>query len=370
MIVRSIELRNFRCFKKEIYSFSSSHPCTLFLGDNASGKTSLIEAFSFAAFGRSFRTPTVEDIIQKGSTSFFISLVISSSWDDPLEHVIQIGVLKEEKKVTFDGRSVLRQKQILSHFFPFIITADTSFFVQGAVEERRKLLDNFISFIPTFSYPSLLREYNKILVARNSLLKKISPSLSSARPADHEYLVLWSSKLWEVSQRVQGVRERYKLLLEKETAEILEKKWNLEQFEIRITKKRPMHKNFEEFWKSFSASYLEREIILKRSCFGAHLDEVDFFINNQDARRKCSRGIQKCIILSLYIAHREICRREGIKVGPLLIDDLLADLDRENTQVALSILLERSEQVILTSPREFSLGIFENRFQVETMKKN
>lgn len=348
MFINKFKLNNFRNFTKKEFVFDSN--VVVIEGCNGSGKTSLLEGLYYTCFLRSFRTHQGKDLIALNDNYFFTQL----DFEDELNGInqIQVGLsAKDGKLVKLNKTPITSYKQIVSRYKVISIAEDELSLVQGAPEERRIFLNQFLILLD----PDLineLREYKQILQHRNSMLSnKNSNTMNLSFEKNGEFYI-WSKQLYDKTIIIQKRRISCLSKLETEVNNLLAKYLKKENLSILFNykpKKIDLTKTFDEFWNNYQIKIKDEELRWGRSMFGAHLDDFLITFQEKKARAFASRGQQKLILLLIKIAQLMILQQKG-DTAIFLIDDFLTDFDEKRMQSCLNILQQIKGQIFITCP--------------------
>jgi DNA replication and repair protein RecF len=340
LLITEIQLKNFRCFDK--FSITFDNKIVLVYGVNGTGKTSLIEGIYYGCYLRSFRTYLTRELLALGKESFFIKIFVKNKLSDTtIDHTIQIGFSNNKKLVKVDEKPIISYKELLSYYRVVSLTEDDLQLIQGSPEERRSFLNQALLLIDP-SLMALMREYKIILDNRNALLQN--------NTFHNETYWVWTKKLWESTGKIQEIRRDFLGSLEYTMNAILHD--HIEQDITAIFNYQPkkeQNSSFEDFWTK-NYHLFEQEKVLKRSLFGAHVDDFFVLLEGKKSRNYASRGEQKMIVLLIKIAQ---IRQLNALYGPIifLLDDFMTDFDNERGKSLLKALFELDCQLIFTSPR-------------------
>lgn len=338
MNITSIELKNFRCF--ESLSLSLQSPVVVVEGLNGVGKTSLLEALHYACYLRSFRTYVPSELTRNGEGSFFIRIGVSEN-QLPSGYEIQIGFSGKRRLVKIDQQPIVSYKQLLDRYKVVTLTEDDLALIQDGPEIRRVLLDHFSVMLD----PESLAESKKlkhIVDSRNALLKSGSFSNDS-------YL-FWSEELWNITQTIRTRRQAVLAALQQKVNALLATSFSS-----------PMHSAFiyqpkKELGDSYAAfeqlypHLAHEEGILKRSLFGAHLDDFQITFQDKKSRVFASRGQQKMIVVLIKIAQIQLLLEKEPLKPIFLLDDFMTDFDPHKGTTLIDILISLGCQLIVTNP--------------------
>jgi DNA replication and repair protein RecF len=321
MRIQSISLCNFRCFEK--FELNCNAPITLLEGCNGSGKSSIVEALHYACYLRSFRANSPVHMIRFNQEAFAIKLhgaTDGETWD------LVVGASADKRQVKLNGKAITSYKQILDRYRVITITEEDLELMQGYPESRRAFLDTTL-FMMHHDYVATMRLYLKTLKQRTALFMR--------QPLDMVTYEIWSEKLEELSGAIQFQRKELLQKLELEVNALL-KIYSTSDARIRCEYKT----------KGRTEDLLDREKRAQRTLFGAHLDEITIFYENQHSRHFASRGQQKMIVILFKLAALKLLNRPAL----LLLDDFMTDFDNSKITQLLEALLAGNNQIIITCP--------------------
>jgi len=336
MHLEKIELKNFRCFSKASFDFTSD--ITIIYGNNGSGKTSIIEAIHYLCYLTSFRSRLPLDIAEFESDSFFIKGSIRQNDGHVLD--LQVGFAKKKKVAKIGQNPILSYKELFPYYQIVTITIDDLELIQSSPIVRRSFIDQAI-LLADPSFIEILQRYRQIVQQRNALLLK---------SFTYESYIIWTKQLWQASIVIQKARIQALNLLNIRISKLLQdffdKNYTLEI--VYNYKHIQPDESFESFLER-KKSLIAYEPIIKRSDFGAHLDDFTFNFCNKKIKNFGSRGQQKLLVLLIKIA-QVLNLQERLNYPILLIDDFITDFDKEKLKSIIDLLFTLNCQLIITSP--------------------
>jgi DNA replication and repair protein RecF len=340
LYIKHIHLKNFRCFSE--FTLDLDQPLVLLEGPNGSGKTSLLEALHYVCYLRSFRTHIPRDLIKLGDESFFIKIALADAHG--VDHEIQVGSSGKKRLVKLDQKPIQSYKELLDYYRIVTLTEDDLNMVKGGPDVRRSFLDQALLLFNSEVLPRL-RTLRACVEQRNALL------INGTSRSSYD---IWTQQLWENSRQIQQDRVILLQQLESRTNKLLEENFQ-ESITIQLVyepKKIERDKDFKSFLIENPSLY-DEEMRMKRSLFGAHLD--DFAINFCEKKSKvyASRGQQKLIAILLKLAvMQEVMEQKGKTV--FLLDDFMTDFDDNVVSILLNLLMRLECQLIFTCPNKGS----------------
>ena len=343
MTIRSIKLKNFRCFRSSSFDFDSK--IVFIEGRNGTGKTSLLEALYYACFLRSFRTASSSNLINFNADHFFVSVEFEEKALEGCSQ-IQAGFSKDAKLVKLNRKSVNSYKEVIDHYKILSATEEDLQLVKGAPEVRRSFLNQAL-FLENADFVSIIRKYRQTVNNRSGLLFGSSEKLK--RKDGQAEFAVWSRQLWNCTVEIQELRKNYLRLLEEEVNNLLIQHFDSDFFiKMDYLAKNDPAKDFETFWEVYKEKRLSDELRLKRNLFGAHLDDFVIDFKGKKAKFYASRGQQKLVVFLIKIAQLQQLLKSRNKTACFLLDDFLTDFDLNFLKRCLQLLNQLEVQTFLT----------------------
>ncbi len=347
MYVQRIVLKNFRCFLDTVITCNNRF--VLVSGKNGSGKTSLFEALYYCSYLKSFRTSIAKELFSHGSSHFFLQVDYAKQSYDPPE-VLSVGINPSERVVKFNNNPIRTHKELISQFPVVVLAADDIELIKGYPEARRAFL-NYSSILYDSSTLQIHKNYRRALVQRNSLL-----ATRDLRRGIDDSLYFWTEQVWEKATLIQASHRQYLYDLEDTMNRLLKNYFPTIYSGAHITlsyaARYDSNDNFPVFLETYKQKLYEREHFLKRTCFGAHLDDFRILFKEGNARSFASRGQQKLLAFLLKFSQIIINKKNCL----FLLDDFLTDFDHNLAEMSLEALkCEDKGSVFIASPIESSL---------------
>ncbi len=337
MRIQQLQIKNFRCFSS--INLDIDHPIIVFEGPNGSGKTSLLEALHYLCYLRSFRTHSPRDLVHLEASSFFIKAQLADRVGTKTD--IQVGFSGKKRLVKVDQRAIQSFKELMNYYRVVTLTEDDLTLIKGGPDVRRAFIDQaLVLFDPEVARQ--LRTFKTVLENRNALLMGGGGYSSSFE--------LWTGQLWEQSRELQIKRKGLLGLLEKQVNELLFSHFGQKE-DLNITLSYEAKNNEATSLDQFlaTATFFEEEFRLRRSLFGAHLDDFVITFCQKKSKVYASRGQQKLIMVLLKIAQmKELLALNGAAV--FLLDDFMTDFDEPTVEILLKLLISLESQLIFTCP--------------------
>ncbi len=361
MICKNIHVENFRNI--DIADVSFSPGVNILLGDNAQGKTNMIEAVYMTALGRSFRPASDADMIKFGSEFAYVSNIYSDSMRD-MEISLRLFSGRRQKRIEQNKVKINKMSDMVGSFKVVIFCPEHLSIIKEGPSLRRSFLDVAISQIKPLYIKSLQR-YNTILKERNSLIKKAQDSPDSKRTFDST-VDIWSEQLAVEAAILTEYRIKY-LSLANEYVKVCFSDMTsdreipsmdyISSSGLSIDECLDRKKCTERYIELYSTRH-DREIGAGATLWGVHKDDVDIRLNGKEARFYCSQGQQRSLALSMKLAEGEIIKNTcGGDYPVFLLDDVLSELDMKRREYLTSSI--KDKQVIMTCCEQYG-SFFDN----------
>jgi DNA replication and repair protein RecF len=340
LFLQELELQQFRCFEHKKLTFNA--PMTLITGNNGSGKTTISEAIYYLCYFKSFRSHVISELMLSGTESFFLK---GQFFTDKLaeQHTIQVGYSQKKKSIKFDQKSVASYRELFALFQVVTLTEDDIDLIKGYPAGRRAFIDQAVLLL----HPEKLeiyRQFRQILQQRNACFDQYGFKFNQ------QEFDIWTEKLWSVSSQIQESRQSLMTQIQQIVNQLIDQFFE-GAYQVAIeydAKVLILSDSFDQFMlKIGPLMYQERA--LKRSMFGAHLDDLIFQIRGKKARIFASRGQQKLISLLCKLSLTLIERGDASK-PLLLIDDFISDFDKSKLNNLISFFITCQNQIIITAP--------------------
>lgn len=338
MFIKELKLKNFRNYRDLTIDFDER--VNLVTGQNAQGKTNLIESLYISSMGRSFRTNHDSEMIKFGEDGAYIKVIAEKEYTDTKVEI----VLKSDsrKAVRKDGNSVKRTADLLDNIIIVIFSPEDLRIVKDEPEKRRRFIDRELSQIKPAYFDAYMK-YRRALMERNSYLKKDKIETSM--------LDIWDEGLIKYGALIMSYRKEFVKELSGIAGNIHQnitngkEKMSL-QYDPDIDITGDL-KTQEEFIERQLVASRDNDIRRKTTTRGPHKDDISFIIDDINVRNFGSQGQQRTSALSLKLAELEIIRKETGENAVLLLDDVMSELDEERREYLIRALSEN--QIFITT---------------------
>jgi len=329
MSLDSLGIEDFRCIERAELPFHSR--CNLISGENASGKTSLLEAIFVLGRGRSFRTAKADMLIRTGSRAFQLTgRVRGDGGVRPLG--LRFG--DDGIEARYGGRPVLGLAELATILPAQAIDPEVHRLIEGGPQERRRFLDWGVFHVEP-SFVDHWRRYQRALRQRNAALR------SEGSPA---VVRAWDSDLIESGEQVAAFRARYVQALTPHVAATAHRLLG-QSLEIGLMQGWAANQSLRD---SLDASWArDRERGLTHA--GPHRADLTVRFAGSPARDRISRGQQKLAASALLLGQLRCDAEQGSGVAALLVDDPAAELDLGNLERLLAEVVDLPAQLFVTA---------------------
>ena len=346
MECHAIRIRNFRNIEEAEIEFDEG--VNILSGDNAQGKTNLLEAISFTALGKSFRTSHEEDLIRFGAESAEISLDFS---DSVRRQNITVRMMPgKRRRIEHNKVKVGRVSDIVGAFRTVLFCPEHLSLIKDGPGERRNYLDIAISQLYPVYLKSLQR-YNQVLKQRNQLIRNAEDD----RRTFDATIEFWSTQLAHEAAVIARYRVQYLKRAKNHISACFAEMTGEKEIPEAVYAGSSHHEpDFYEDVEACERDYFEilmsrhdREIGAGSTLWGIHKDDIEILINERSARSFASQGQQRSLALAMKLAEGEVCAEICGEKPVFLFDDVFSELD--STRRAYLSGKIKNRQVIITT---------------------
>ena len=351
MYLKTLHLRQFRNYQDQRVDFLA--PKTILVGNNAQGKSNLLEAVELLSTLKSHRAGRDRDLVGEGFSDGKITAALERSYG-----VIDLSLTlrtQGRRTVALNREALRRQMDFLGVLNAVQFSSLDLELVRGTPERRRVWLDSLLIQIEPI-YAHILQQYNQVLRQRNALLKEIKSHNTGAIDAEKfaSLLALWDAQLATTGSRVTRRRARVVQRLAP-----LASVWHssisgkTEELEVKYAPNINLEEDDpEKVQQAFLDKIQQRRVPEQHhgtTLVGPHRDEVEFTINQTPAKAYGSQGQQRTLVLALKLAELKLIEEVVGEPPLLLLDDVLAELDLLRQNQLLDAIQERFQTLITTT---------------------
>ncbi|TVP59933.1 MAG: DNA replication/repair protein RecF [Nodularia sp. (in: Bacteria)] len=361
MYLKNLHLRQFRNYLDQKVEFTAAK--TILVGNNAQGKSNLLEAVELLATLRSHRMGRDRDFIQEGMDIAQINATLER--ENGISDLALTLRRNGRRSVAINGESVRRQMDFLGVLNAVQFSSLDLDLVRGGPDVRRNWLDTLLIQLEPI-YAHILQQYNQVLRQRNAFLKKAVDSADAINRTDvvvdamnrvstrDSTLAIWDAQLVTTGTKVIRRRDRaIQRLAPIAAAWHASISGSTEILQINYLPSVPLAEPHpEDIQPAFLAKIQQRsaaELYRGTTLVGPHRDEVELMINQTPARQYGSQGQQRTLVLALKLAELELIEQVVQEPPLLLLDDVLAELDPFRQNQLLDAIQDRFQTLITTT---------------------
>lgn len=335
MYIDKLTLKNFRNYNELNIQLSSG--VNVFTGDNAQGKTNILESIYYCSLGKSHRTNKDKELINWNEKYAYIKL---QAIKKRLNKTIEVKILKEGKKaININSIKLKKISELIGALNVVIFSPEDLKIVKDSPSHRRRFLDIEISKLNNRYYHNLV-QYNKILDERNSILKNFNGE-------NNDIIDIYDMQLSKFGSEIVKERLKYLVKLNEEGKKIHDAiTSSKENINFKYISDAKNTSSIEEELLNNLKLNRKRDFFKKSTSVGPHRDDFLIEINNIDTRSFGSQGQQRTSILTIKFASLNIIKDEIGEYPVLLLDDVLSELDTSRQKFILNSIID--VQTIIT----------------------
>lgn len=347
MIIKSLELADFRNYDTLHIDFCEG--TNILYGDNAQGKTNILEAIYLSATTKSHKGSKDKDIVNFNKEEAHIRTCLEK---EGVDIRIDMHLRKNKTKgIAIDGQKIKKASELLGILNVVFFSPEDLSIIKNGPAERRRFVDMELCQLDQF-YLYNLNHYNKIVNQRNKLLKDMffNPSL-------RETLNIWDSQLVSYGSKII---ERRHLFVKQLNEIILDIHRRLSGGKEELVIRYEPDISIEDYEKALLSAQ-DRDVKLKQTTAGPHRDDFSFMVGDIDIRKFGSQGQQRTAALSLKLSEIELVKKMTKDNPVLLLDDVLSELDSNRQNYLLSTIGDIQTIITCTGLDDF----VNNRFEID-----
>ena len=355
MNIEKLELKNFRNYKNLNISFDEG--VNLILGDNAQGKTNLIEALYITSMGKSFRTKNDRELINFESNESYIK-VFAKKEDFDVEIEIELekrASNSSNKRIKKDKKNLTKTSELIKNILIVVFSPEDLKLVKDEPEKRRRFLDREICQISPLYYDNYTN-YKRVLKQRNNYLREKDINL--------DLLEIWDEQIVNYGSKIMHLRRNFVEKLSS-ISDVIHRGItnNEENIEIKYEPNVKIINDIEgqkSLFYEILKSKREKDIENRTTSSGPHRDDIGFYVNNIDMRSYGSQGQQRTCALSLKLAELSLIKEETGEDAILLLDDVMSELDSKRQEFLIKTLSKNQLFITATDVDKKVLNEIEN----------
>ncbi len=339
MIVERLALGDFRNYER--LDIRLPRGMAMFVGDNAQGKTNVLEALLVLCVGRSHRTGHDRDLIRQGAQAAYLQAAVQRRDGG---HTLNMTLNAQgARKLSADGAPLARMSEMIGRLNAVLFAPEDVSLVKDSPAERRRFVDMALSQLRP-SYFAALQRYGRALKQRQSLLREIpkNPSLRASLPAWDEQLALEGAHL-------QGRRREMLARLFQLAAHYANTLTDgAEALDARYAPSFPGEATPSALYDALQAAQ-GADIARCQTSVGPHRDDVAIALCGREARLFASQGQQRTIALALRLAQADLYAADTGEPPVLMLDDVFSELDETRRRLLVQIAARRDTQTLITA---------------------
>ena len=360
MRIKKLKVENFRNLENLDIEFSEG--VNIIYGNNAQGKTNIIESIYIFSFGKSFRANKDIELL-KFDKEYFLSNIKIMKKDRELEMDFGFDKISNKKMIKVNGVIQKKVSDIIGKLNVVVFKPEDIKIVTDSPSIRRKYIDYLISSISK-SYLENITKYKKVMEERNNLLKEIKLRLKGSKNLDETdsnfldvYDKLLSKLNWEIYNERKRVIEKLNNYIYDIHLKLTENYINNEKLHIKYVSN--VAEDIEKIYNNLSKSRLN-DINKGYTSLGIHRDDYIISINSLDVSIYGSQGQKKSSIISLKLSELKVIEEIIGEKPVLLLDDYMSELDERRRLKFLDII--EDIQIIITTTHKISIDGKENTY--------
>jgi len=342
MRINGIKLLNFRSYIEQEIELSPN--INIFIGENGTGKTNILEAIYVLSLTKSCRNGTDFDLINNSKNNYQIEGKVEY---DGYTKIYKICFDKIIKKVFINNNQIKKISDYIGNFCVVSFFPNDIDIIKGSPNIRRSVLNIQIGILNN-NYLNYLNEYNSVLKIRNEYLKRLNINGFS----DLKYLYVINSKMIDISLKIYKLRYSYIDEINNILPDIFKKISGISNIKVIYQNSFGIYSYDEENLRlAIKEKYknnLNKEIMQGMTIFGVHRDDITFLVNDMDAKIYCSEGQQRLVVISYKIAELFIFKKIKKENPVLLLDDVFSEIDIKKRNRIVKY-LKKDIQVIITT---------------------
>lgn len=353
MVIKALELSSYRNYDRMCLALHEG--TNIFYGDNAQGKTNILEAIYVCSTTKSHRGSKDKEVIQFEKEESHLKMILNRKG---LDYRIDMHLKKNKPKgIAINGVPIRKASELLGIAHVIFFSPEDLGIIKNGPSERRHFIDMELCQLNPV-YTSQLSSYNKVVLQRNKLLKDLS-----YKPETMDTLQIWDMQMVRYGTSIIRERRRFIDRLNEIITKVHDrltegKERLLIRYEPNVT---------EETFESALETGRDRDLRQKSTLNGPHRDDICFLVNGMDIRKFGSQGQQRTAALSLKLSEIRLVEEVAKDEPVLLLDDVLSELDSKRQNQLLSSISHIQTLITCTGLDDFVNGRFQmdKIFQVE-----
>ncbi len=338
MILKNISLKNFTNYEDAYCEFDEN--INIFVGDNAQGKSNLLESIYYISTISSSRKNKDKELIKWSRDYFSISAHFLNKFG---ENKVAVKVIGNKKEVYLNNYKIEKRKEYIGYLITVIFNPEDLYIIKGEPAQRRQYIDNELSKTDIEYFVNSIK-YKKVLEQRNILLKEFT-----RKRVSDELMNIWEEQLIKYGTII--IRKRIDLIEDlKNISRNIHYRITENSEDLKIEYQTDIDiENIEESYRKLLKDNRKKDIERGYTSIGPHRDDLEISINGISAKKFASQGQQRTISLSLKISEIEFIKNKTGEYPILLLDDVLSELDKKRKHKLLEEIENKVQTIITTT---------------------
>ena len=342
MILTEIKLNNFRNYNN--VKIKLSEGTNIIYGDNAQGKTNLLESIYVLALTKSHRTYLDNNLVKTGSEK---AKIHGTLFKNDIKTKLSVEIMNNNKILSIDSNIESKVSNYISKLNIIFFYPDDLELVKGNPIVRRKYINTQLSQLLT-NYIVLLNDYNKLIKMKNKFLK----TKQLYQDVDKEYYQILNEHLINKAVSIYLLRKKYIDKINEYSENIFFNLTGIKNFLIKYKPSIKISNDREAVIKELRKQLVKKqdeEFRLKKAIVGPHLDDFEFYIGEKNLKSLGSQGQQRMAVLSMKLSEVEIFKEYKDSYPILLLDDVFSELDNKKKNHLLKYINDNIQSIITTT---------------------
>lgn len=351
MIIKEIKLFNYRNYDNLL--IKPSKRLNLIIGNNAQGKTNLLESIIVMSTSRSHRTNCNESIIKDNENLASIEIILD-------DKKLNMNITNKGRNIFKNEMSYKKVSEFIGELNAVMFSPDDMQVFISSPKIRRRFIDIEISKLDK-TYTLNLGMYNSILKERNNYLKSNS--------IDEKLLEIYDDKLCKIQEYIMYQRKCYVEEINKKISKHFNKVSSNEvKLEVRYNTFLSNNISRENI-KNKYIDFKEKDILFKQSNFGIHRDDYEFYFDEKIVNEVCSQGQKRLYLISIKLSIIEIIKDRCNDYPVILLDDVFSEFDNNYSSMLLEVLKDNAQVFITTNNYQEFFSNFKYESKIFEVKK-
>ncbi|MDD3995907.1 MAG: DNA replication/repair protein RecF [Bacilli bacterium] len=342
MILKELELKNFRNYDDLKLSFSNN--VNIFYGNNAEGKTNILESIYFLAITKSHRTNIDKSLLKNDKLFSKIKGIVESNNN---VNKFEILINSKGKSVKINNQTIKKISNYISKFNVIMFYPNDMELIKGNPSIRRKYLNIEIGQVNN-KYLSLLNEYNILIKNRNEYIKN-----KLFKEIDLNYISTIDEQISKKGAQIIIIRNQYINKININTKNIYNNIFGngelIIKYKTNIEIDNYELENIEKIFYNKLKNNIKRDNFLGMTYYGPHRDDLTFYIDDIEVKEQSSQGQQRIIVICMKLGEIEIIKENTKEYPILLLDDIFSELDENKKNNILKYLKKENQTFITTT---------------------